>query len=147
LLIVLLTSRPIDRYPNIYTDTVDWLNRNGLVFDYIWWGEQKAHRVIEGEVRPFVQLAVDDDPKYIAQYSMASINSYWLRRDPNPSGEQPPSSSVHEVKNLQQVVDHYDELMKVQEADLWNTQTPNTVPTLSTPEKNLPLESTKDLKR
>lgn len=134
--IVLLTSRPVDRYPNIYTDTLAWLQRYKLPFDYIWWATDKAEKVIESALRPHIRLIVDDDLKYIQQYTAFDLESYWLRRHSVPTEEQPSSPLIHTVKNLQQVVDHYDARIREQEADLWlPTKTQSTDPTHSTPEK------------
>jgi hypothetical protein len=135
--IVLLTSRPIDRYPNMYTDTLAWLSNNKLPFDYIWWAVDKAERVIEAEVRQHIQLIVDDDPKYIGQYARVDLHSYWLRRQGHRYGEASPL--IHQVTGLQEVISHYDKRIREQEAASWqSTQTQSIDPTLSTPEKNLP---------
>lgn len=79
--IVLLTSRPIDQYPNLFTDTILWLNDNGLPFDFVWWSAEKAERVLmEDGLRDKVIFAVDDDEKFVRQFMKAGIPTYWLRR-------------------------------------------------------------------
>lgn len=79
--IVLLTSRPIDRYPNIFTDTIFWLNENRLPYDFVWWSLDKAERIVQIEdLRPRIRFAVDDDPKFVRQFADLGIETYWLHR-------------------------------------------------------------------
>lgn len=64
-----LTSRPIDEYPNIYDDTLEWLMQHGIRLDCVWWGANKAEKL--AAMLPHlanVALVVDDDVKYIRQY-------------------------------------------------------------------------------
>lgn len=79
--IVLLTSRPIDRYPNIFTDTILWLNDNHLPYDFVWWATDKAERIAQVEgFKQHIRFAVDDDHRYVEQFSSAGIETYWLQR-------------------------------------------------------------------
>jgi hypothetical protein len=77
-LVVLLTARPIDRYPNMMTDTVAWLQRNDILVDHIWWAADKGEVVQLEEIRQHVLFAVDDNPKHIGEYTAAGVRSYWL---------------------------------------------------------------------
>ena len=75
---VLLTSRPIDRYPNLYADTVSWLKKNNLPYDIILWSHDKADAALDRLSNPV--FAVDDDPWYINKYASANIPSFWVNR-------------------------------------------------------------------
>ena len=75
---VLLTSRPIDRYPNLYADTVAWLEREQLPYDIIWWSYDKADHVVENLPNPL--FAVDDDLSQANKFDEADIPVYWLCR-------------------------------------------------------------------
>jgi len=82
-IILLITSRPVDRYPNIFTDTLAWLYTNSLPFDQLWWADEKARQLDEYEhvaLRSQVVFAVDDMPKFIAQYRSKGVKAYWLNR-------------------------------------------------------------------
>lgn len=80
--IVLLTSRPIDRYPNIFTDTIFWLNENRLPYDFVWWATDKAERIAQvQDLKDHVVFAVDDDMRYVSQFAKAGIPTYWLQRN------------------------------------------------------------------
>ena len=76
--IILLTSRPIAQYPNLYTDTVTWLTTHNLPFHFIWWGSSKAYLCLEREMGEHIRFAVDDDERYIRQYADLGMPVYWL---------------------------------------------------------------------
>ena len=64
--LMILTSRPIDQYPNIYTDTVNWLQFRQIPFDRIWWSHDKAERLARRpEIFDRVRIAIDDDERFI----------------------------------------------------------------------------------
>jgi hypothetical protein len=117
LTVVLLTSRPIDRYPNIYTDTLDWLRQFDLPFDFIWWSSNKSDRILEGDIRSRVSFVVDDDPRFIRQMERLQIPLFWLtperrgehleevQRQHWPDGRV--GSTVHVIHDLEQISKHY----------------------------------------
>ena len=102
--VVLLTSRPIDRYPNLYMDTVAWLEREQLPYDIIWWSYDKADHVVENLPNPL--FAVDDDLSQASKFDLADIPVYWLcRRKENVKDflyVEPPSriAMVHELQQI-----------------------------------------------
>lgn len=81
-MVILLTSRPIDRYPNIYTDTVYWLRDKGFAFDIVWWAQHKGdfmalQQLPKGQFRFYV----DDDLTFVRQVAMSGYTPcFWLRR-------------------------------------------------------------------
>lgn len=77
LMIVLLTSRPIDQFPTLFEDTVEWLHVNALPYDILWWAANKPLRIPE-EVRQHIRFAVDDDIKFVEQFAGHDIKTYWL---------------------------------------------------------------------
>lgn len=77
--IVLLTSRPIDAYPNLMSDTVAWLAENSMRYDFIWWSLKKAEKLVERRLHDNVVFAVDDDIRYVKQFDAAGINTFWYR--------------------------------------------------------------------
>ncbi len=76
--IVLLTARPVDRWPNIYTDTVCWLEENRLPFDLLWWAVEgsKMERLFQDDVVSKIVFAVDDVPVLANAYAKHGIRSY-----------------------------------------------------------------------
>jgi len=104
--VILLTSRPIDRYPNIYTDTLWWLNNHGMQFDWVWWATDKGERLIENGGLKFIRGVVDDDPRYIAQFAKLGLQCWWLRTTQHPDAIPWAASAanVHVVSRLTDVI-------------------------------------------
>lgn len=75
---ILLTSRPIDTYPNLYGDTLAWLTRYGMQIDHVWWGTDKAEKMISRDLAEHVVFVVDDDKTFAIQYAKAHVPVYWL---------------------------------------------------------------------
>jgi hypothetical protein len=81
--IVALTSRPIDEYPNLRDDTVEWFRTHHIPVDYIWWGVDKAEKLTKNlaALAPNIRFAVDDDVRFLRQYERMGVRQvYWLRQ-------------------------------------------------------------------
>jgi NTP pyrophosphatase (non-canonical NTP hydrolase) len=77
--VVFLTSRPIDRHPNILTDTIWWMQRYDVNADFVWWGSDKPAKLEQEEVLSHVQLVVDDNKDFIEQYVESGVSRVcWL---------------------------------------------------------------------
>ena len=59
--IVLLTARPYKRFFRIYSDTLEWLNKNGFVYDNIIFDEKKEKYIIKNFKKDNVKFIIDDD--------------------------------------------------------------------------------------
>jgi FMN phosphatase YigB (HAD superfamily) len=94
--IVLLTSRPIDIYSNIYRDTVEWLRNNSLNHDMLLWSKSKAEMVYKMRLTDKVAFAIDDEFKHIEDYDRLGINTFWI--DLYKKGE-----GVHMLENCTRV--------------------------------------------
>lgn len=106
--IILLTSRPIDRYPNIYTDTLYWLHDNGMVYDWVWWALDKKECLVENKAVQWIKFAVDDDPKYVEQFRVLGIPTYWMKTTKHPGDpgrllHLQATDSVYPVERLQDI--------------------------------------------
>ena len=98
--IVLLTSRPIDRYPNIYGDTLYWLYHNSLPHDWVWWATDKGERVIESGITKQIHGVVDDDPRYVTQFARLGLPVWHLQSTSHPTIPMDMYQSVHAVHSL-----------------------------------------------
>ncbi len=105
-LILLITSRPIDQYPNIFTETITWLTEANLPFDRLWWADRKAERLDMGGV-PLsqVKFAVDDDLNYVNQFANRQVRTYWLTRSVLRMQSH---SHIFSVRSLTDVQNHFD---------------------------------------
>lgn len=134
-LVILITSRPIDRYPNLFTDTVNWLNDYRLPFDLLWWATEKGDRLDESHVRMLsqIQFAVDDSPRFVAQFRNKGIRTYLLDR------YAPTDVEELRVNSLTMLMEMEDER--------WLSKTHDTDPTQSTRERNPLIQSPTDPNR
>lgn len=105
-LIVVLTARPIDRYPNLYGETLQWLKTYGLDADVVWWASNKADALRDSDIRPHVVFAVDDEERYVRQYFEAAIPCYWLTADTQrkEDWEQLPHRLTTPVSSLSEII-------------------------------------------
>ena len=76
--IVLLTSRPIDIYSNIYRDTVEWLRNNNLQYDMILWSKSKADMVYKMRLMDKIMYAFDDEYRHVQDYAKLGIETIWI---------------------------------------------------------------------
>lgn len=101
--IIILTSRPIHTYPNIYTDTLIWLDAHELHHDFIWWAQDKGSLVEDRNIRRHVVFAIDDDEKFVYQLSNLGIPVWWVTdKELQRLGE----ATIQTVKNLTELLEH-----------------------------------------
>ncbi len=81
--VILLTSRPIHDYPNIYGETLMWLDHNHLPYDRVWWTHDKGATCLDREVAGFVKFAVDDEFRYVLQMADLGIQTFWMPSNPS----------------------------------------------------------------
>lgn len=62
--IIIMTARPASKYPTLYTQTINWLKSNKIVYDLIYFGEKDKHAKILSEI-PQMKFMVEDN-SYIA---------------------------------------------------------------------------------
>lgn len=75
--IIVMTSRPIDRYPNLMTDTVSCLQWHRLPYDHIWHGRSKFEVLSEMlDPMPQTVVAIDDDATFIKEYVSLGLAPY-----------------------------------------------------------------------
>jgi hypothetical protein len=89
LTIVVLTSRPIDQYPNMYADTLEWLSWHDLPYDHVWWSPDKKEKVLEHGIRHLVKFAVDDELRFCERLADLGIQTYWFNKNGNPICQTP----------------------------------------------------------
>jgi len=89
--IILLTSRPYQKYQRIYADTLEWLNTHHIAFDAIIWNENKEKYLHEHF--PHISFIVEDDAKNIVQLAGYGFKVFAKRTSYN-SHLQGPSTQV-----------------------------------------------------
>jgi hypothetical protein len=102
--VIILTSRPIDKYPTLYDDTLHWLNHGAFAYDFVWWGFDKAHQINLRGIAEQIVFAVDDEEQFIQQYLMNSIRTYWMQRTTLLSRSVLDGNQLHVVTSLQEII-------------------------------------------
>lgn len=59
--IILLTARPYKKYSRIFNDTIEWLNKNDIYYDYIFFNENKERLLLENFKSDSIEIIIDDD--------------------------------------------------------------------------------------
>lgn len=62
--IILLTSRPYEKYFRIYADTLQWISKNNIIFDAIIWNHEKEKYLYEN-FKGMIKFVVEDDDENI----------------------------------------------------------------------------------
>lgn len=99
--VVLLTSRPYKEYYRIYADTMEWLKRNGLPYDYLIFNEKKEEYLLELVDNQNIAFFVDDVEAYSNKVSDLGIKAYLVTRPYNKGRET--SANVTRINNLQEI--------------------------------------------
>ena len=74
--IVLVTARPVQIYKRIYADTIEWLKKNELYFDFLVFEEDKRNWVITHKDK--VEFCLEDSPNQAKQLDAYGIKVYLL---------------------------------------------------------------------
>ncbi len=76
--IVLLSSRPYSKYLRIYADTLEWLKKNNINYDYIFWDEKKDRKILENFDPNQVEFMIEDNLYFSNKVSQIGIKVYLL---------------------------------------------------------------------
>lgn len=102
--IVLLTSRPFDKYKCLDLDTHVWLKENGLVFDMLLFDSKKRDKVNDLVNKTKVKFIVEDDPRLVANLvGLSQLEKIYLIDKPY-NQEVVKSDKIVRVKSLREVI-------------------------------------------
>lgn len=62
--IIIVTARPVQKYPCLYQQTMNWLNKNNITYDLVYFGEKNKHVKILTDIHN-LKFMVEDN-SYIA---------------------------------------------------------------------------------
>lgn len=74
--IVLLTARPYKKFFRIYSDTLEWLEKNGFKYDNIIFDEKKEKYIIKSFKHENVKFVIDDDVSNAKKLAENGFNVY-----------------------------------------------------------------------
>ena len=102
--IVLLTSRPFDKYKNLELDTYEWLELNDIPFDMLINDSKKRDKISELSKTSKIKIILDDDTKIIDNLKcLSSIERIYLLDKPYNS-EYSCTGKVKRVNNASEIV-------------------------------------------
>lgn len=73
------TTRPYMRLDNIDPDTQEWMRRNLITYDHLFYDEDKYGRLLERVDRDRVVCVFDDDPLQIQRALELGLKAVWRR--------------------------------------------------------------------
>jgi len=100
--IILITSRPIDIYSNIYRDTLEWLKANRIVYDLLLWSKYKSDIIYKLRLIDGCCFAVDDELNHVRDYVSLGIKTFWL--DHYDKSTNLKSPNLIRVNNLEEII-------------------------------------------
>lgn len=100
--IVLLTSRPFDKYKRILPDTMEWLLINDLPYDALMFDENKNERLLKEFGPERLAFFVDDVSKYANSIADLGVRCYLINKPYNLNDFNP--GNVVRIDSLQELV-------------------------------------------
>jgi hypothetical protein len=76
--VVIITARPYKIYNRIYSDTINFLDKNKIKYDAIIWEQEKEKYIIEHFNKNQIAFCVDDDIRNVNQLSSNGFDTYYI---------------------------------------------------------------------
>ena len=96
--IIILSSRPVDKYNELIIQTTNWLKKNNLEYDYLMFGEEKHLDIIQKFGT--VEFIVEDNRKFANNIAKHGYKVYLLDNKYN-QGET--EESIKRIKSLNEI--------------------------------------------
>lgn len=98
--IILLSSRPIDKYPNMFYNTIYSLNKNNIDFDGIYFSEEKEKEILK-RFRNII-FFVEDNYENALKISKLGKKVFLLERSYNKNNKK--NKNIIKVKDYGQII-------------------------------------------
>lgn len=96
--IVLLSARDVDLYPEVYVDTLEFLKKYGLKYDYALFKKEKRDGEILPKLLPFADLFIDDRRDQIDFALQSGVeHAIWVT---SPDTEFPTEENVTRIPDI-----------------------------------------------
>mgnify|MGYP001572383819 CR=1 FL=1 len=105
--IVLVSARPAHQYQRIYADTIEWLKKNQLFFDALFFEADKRDWVVNNVQN--VAFCIEDSPEQVLRLSRLGLFVFVPNREYNKdvSGE-----NIYRVETLYEIIEKVKEIEK-----------------------------------
>jgi len=101
--IIIMTARPAHKYPTLYTQTINWLKKNKIFYDSIYFEEDSKHSKILSKI-PNIKFMVEDNSYIANQISKWGYKVYLM--DTQYNSELDVGENVVRINNLQEVLEN-----------------------------------------
>lgn len=99
--IILITARPYKRFRRMYSDTIYWLNSNGIICDKIIWQDNKAD-AIQSLYPAYTDYFVEDRDKHALEVSSLGVKVILIDKPYNRTLTD--SDNIIRVNNIKEVL-------------------------------------------
>ena len=99
--IILLTARPVDKYPKVLEDTLQWLKKHQIHYDWFFMGKDKWSQVLK--YFPTLQFLIEDNAFIANEVAKFGYRVYLLD---NKYNQQPLHKTVIRIFHLSEVLEH-----------------------------------------
>ena len=97
--IVILSSRPYHLYPRIFSDTQQWLEKNSIPYDAIFFAEDKDQKIIKRF--PKLKFFIEDNGSFALNIALKGYKVFLLEKTYNAG---PNHQNIMRVKNWNEVI-------------------------------------------
>lgn len=106
--IVIISSRPYRTHSKIFSDTIVWLKKNSIVFDDLYFDEQKNLRILKHF--PNLKFMVEDEIKCAEQVAKEGYIVFLLRneKDRDEGGDIGQNERINIVYSLKEIEKYVD---------------------------------------
>lgn len=97
--IIMVTARPLDKYPDLMMQTTEWLKMNGLLYDNLFFSEKKHLAILK--YFPHIDFVVEDNRKNASDMSACCERVFLVSNEYN-DGEVP--ENVTRIEHLKELL-------------------------------------------
>lgn len=96
--VILLSSRPYKQYRRIFADTIEWLRKNQLYYDALFFEEDKREWVYSHYDK--IAFCIEDDPNQVVKIANSGIKVFMPLYQYNNFIEHPNVIKVESIKDI-----------------------------------------------
>lgn len=107
--IVIISARPYNKYHRIFPDTLEWLNKNEIVYDAIYFEKDKHLKILKQI--PNLSFIIEDNPVYAKQISEQGYRVFLIGNEHEEKSEEKIRDSLKDngmVAHIEKLSDIYE---------------------------------------
>jgi len=99
--ILIMSARPVKQYPSLYIQTTNWLNKNKISYDCVYYGEKDKHAKILMEIS-HLKFMIEDNSMIASQISKWGYKVFLLNNKYNKKAKT--EKNVIRINKLREVL-------------------------------------------